>query len=111
MYSHFARIFYFILSKENRHKKPDTAYVGKTDTKRKMRNVNDVFALYFVPAKKAVGSFLTPTLLMPVLFRVGSFDGRLFCTYSAIVEKKRSSKAPTKGKGTRKKFVLLWALF
>ena len=68
-------------------------------------------AHHFVRAKKAVGSFLTPTLLMPVNFRVGSFDGRLFCTYSAIMEKKAPSKSAHERKGTRKHFVLSWALF
>jgi len=50
----------------------------------------------------ARGSF--PALLMSVLFLVGSFDGRLFCTFFGYREKKRPSKAPTKCKGTRKKF-------
>jgi len=44
----------------------------------------------------ARGSF--PALLMSVLFLVGSFDGRLFCTFFGYREKKRPSKAPTKCK-------------
>ena len=37
--------------------------------------------------------------------------GAYFAPFLAIVKKKRPSKAPMKGKGTRKHFVLSWALF